>query len=156
RLAATKTRPFPSTPEYWGRGGQGTRAHATRFMLLAFGCGLLFFSLSGCKRSGYLVPLYPCLALALGARLYAWCRGRRKVVGAALCGSAIAASLLGGIHLVWPWYCERFCLRTQVQTDARRAIDEGVPIVCYPSSKDSFSFYRGIPPPRAFERGQRQ
>ncbi|MBI2807542.1 MAG: glycosyltransferase [Planctomycetes bacterium] len=36
------------------------------FLLLAFGWCVLFFSLSGCKRPGYILPAFPLLALALG------------------------------------------------------------------------------------------
>src|SRR5262249_28906707 len=39
------------------------------FFLLCFAWGLLFFSAAGCKRSGYILPAMPPLALALGCLL---------------------------------------------------------------------------------------
>jgi hypothetical protein len=45
------------------------RPGALGVALLAFAWGLLFFSLAGSKRAGYLVPVLPPLALALGCYL---------------------------------------------------------------------------------------
>jgi 4-amino-4-deoxy-L-arabinose transferase-like glycosyltransferase len=39
------------------------------FFLLCFAWGVLFFSLSGCKRAVYILPAFPPLALALGCYL---------------------------------------------------------------------------------------
>jgi dolichol-phosphate mannosyltransferase len=48
------------------RGACGTRL---AFFFAAAGVAFLFFSLSGCKRPGYILPVLPPLALALGAHL---------------------------------------------------------------------------------------
>jgi dolichol-phosphate mannosyltransferase len=45
------------------------RPAALGFFLLAFVWGLLFYSLSGCKRPAYILPVLPPLALALGCYL---------------------------------------------------------------------------------------
>jgi dolichol-phosphate mannosyltransferase len=45
------------------------RPPALGFFLLALGWCVLFFSLSGCKRAGYILPAYPLLALTLGTYL---------------------------------------------------------------------------------------
>ncbi len=51
------------------------RTPALGFVLLSAGWGLLFFSLSGCKRAVYILPALPPLALALGCYLDAASRG---------------------------------------------------------------------------------
>ncbi len=45
------------------------RPAALGFFLLAFLWGLVFYSLSGCKRAAYILPVLPPLALALGCYL---------------------------------------------------------------------------------------
>ena len=48
-------------------GGKPERARATRFFVAFVAAGLAFFSLSVGKRDVYLLPLYPALALLVGA-----------------------------------------------------------------------------------------
>ncbi len=109
-----------------GLAGDATSASALRF-LVAFVCvGLVFFSLSAGKRSAYLAPLFPALALLtaqvmrsaaagtdLGARAGRWLA---LAPAAAACGLALAAAsvpglpalvapclMLSAIALVLPW-----------------------------------------------------
>jgi dolichol-phosphate mannosyltransferase len=65
---------------------------ALRFVLLAFGWGLVFFSASGCKRATYILPALPPLALALGWYLDAVILRTNK-----LALSAALTALLSGL-----------------------------------------------------------
>jgi dolichol-phosphate mannosyltransferase len=68
------------------------RRPALSFALLAaLGC-LLFYSLSGCKRAGYILPALPPLALALGCAL-----DFSLTAKAGLARAALAVVLLAGI-----------------------------------------------------------
>jgi 4-amino-4-deoxy-L-arabinose transferase-like glycosyltransferase len=108
-----------------------------RFMLLAVGWGLLFFSLSSCKRPGYVVPLIPPLALALGVVL-ANASGLRRWLAPA--GGVAFAALFVCEFVGLPWYSDRFSLRTAV-CECTNAPD--APIFCYPHEWDSVRFYLG-------------
>src|SRR5262249_57138914 len=82
-----------------------TRTPALGFWLLAGLWCIGFFSLSGCKLPGYVLPAFPCLCLALGdfiARTK-WCDlwATRATVG------TIAALLVLGFYFVVPSYTER-------------------------------------------------
>ncbi len=88
------------------------RPAALGFFLLAFGWCLLFFSAAGCKRSTYILPAFPPLALALGYYLHvlvpegavrgALAAGRRPAAALArsatllVLGCAAGGSLLAG------------------------------------------------------------
>jgi 4-amino-4-deoxy-L-arabinose transferase-like glycosyltransferase len=61
--------------------------------VLAWMWGLLFFSLSGCKRAGYILPVVPPLALSLGCYLTQQLPARRA-------GRASALILLLGLGIV--------------------------------------------------------
>lgn len=109
------------------------------FMLLAGGCGVLFFSLSGCKLPTYILPALPPLALALGYYVVTggWDRSRWLIAVTA----AAFALLLFVHHAALPWYA-RF--RSPFSRDADViARCEGTPVVCYPRSCDSVAFYLG-------------
>jgi 4-amino-4-deoxy-L-arabinose transferase-like glycosyltransferase len=56
------------------------RSVPVRFFLLYAGWGLLFFSLSGCKRATYVLPILPPLALALGSYLDVLLRLQRQML----------------------------------------------------------------------------
>jgi dolichol-phosphate mannosyltransferase len=63
---------LPPLARFLGRRSAAAAARrppALGFFLLAFLWCLLFFSTSGCKRGGYLLPAFPPLALALGCYL---------------------------------------------------------------------------------------
>jgi 4-amino-4-deoxy-L-arabinose transferase-like glycosyltransferase len=84
------------------------RPAALGFFLLAAGWGLFFFSLSGCKRAVYILPVLPPLALALGCYLDVLLRFSRTklprpatllmlILGA---GGSVTAAISG--LLTWP------------------------------------------------------
>jgi dolichol-phosphate mannosyltransferase len=66
------------------------RPAALGFFLLSSLLCLVFFSASGCKRPGYILPAMPCLALALGCYL-------DRLVPRSRAGSD------DGLHIVWCW-----------------------------------------------------
>jgi 4-amino-4-deoxy-L-arabinose transferase-like glycosyltransferase len=93
------------------------RPSAVGFFLLAFLWTFLFFSASGCKRSAYILPAFPPLAMALGwylARLirctearFAWTALRRPTLARAgalliLALGLGAVALAGSYHLLRP------------------------------------------------------
>jgi 4-amino-4-deoxy-L-arabinose transferase-like glycosyltransferase len=86
------------------RQGGLSRRPALGFFLAAAGWGLLFFSLSGCKRAVYVLPALPPLALALGTYFDAVgiTAARRATQGVLIVGAGgtIAAAVSG--LLSWP------------------------------------------------------
>jgi 4-amino-4-deoxy-L-arabinose transferase-like glycosyltransferase len=132
------------------------RPPALGFFLLASLWSILFFSLGGSKRAGYVLPAMPPLALALGYYLNLivtsvltqkemanagrlWSRRALRV--SLLGGGAILVALFLAIQLLLPWYAQRFSLRDQIWPYAARATDPSVLVVCYPRAWDSVSFY---------------
>jgi dolichol-phosphate mannosyltransferase len=116
------------------------RPAALGFFLLSFLWCLAFFSLSGCKRAGYIIPALPMLALALGtylARAFPW-NYKAKAVCAA-CAAVTALVLLVASHVFLPAYHRHFALRGQVRRHGGLA--RTVAVVCYPKRWDSVSFY---------------
>src|SRR5262249_29791478 len=85
------------------------RPAALGLFLLAWTWGLLFFSVSGCKRASYVLPLIPPLALTLGRYLAqlapAWAAEWRSLLRPGrLAGGANALILvlsLGIVVLAW-------------------------------------------------------
>ncbi|MCI0685560.1 MAG: glycosyltransferase [Gemmataceae bacterium] len=75
------------------------RPAALGFFLLSFLWIVAFFSLSGCKRTGYILPAFPFLALALGT-FAASTMGRRRW----------AALLPARSHPAWPRWAHRVTL----------------------------------------------
>lgn len=123
------------------------------FFLLAAGWGLLFFSLSGCKRAVYVLPVLPPLALALGCHLdrLLRCRNARFTWFAPRCAMATFVALFLALHFLMPAYHERFGLRQCVEAFR----EESSPIACYPQSWDSVSFYLRRDDVRIFAGDQR-
>jgi 4-amino-4-deoxy-L-arabinose transferase-like glycosyltransferase len=116
------------------------RPAALGFVLLAFSWCLIFFSLSGCKRTAYILPALPLLAMILGtcaARAFPWNHRTRRT--AALAAGTMALALLAACHFALPVYHRHFALRGQV----RRHAGLKMPVVCYPKRWDSVSFYLG-------------
>jgi len=105
------------------------------FLLLSAGWDLLFFSLSGCKRAVYILPALPPLAVALG--YYADVASPWSVKIMTRCTAATFALLFVAVLLLLPVYNERFALKSSVQ----QYEDVNTPVVCYPRSWDSVSFY---------------
>lgn len=119
------------------RRGFGSTGQAG-YCLLAFGWGLLFFSLSGCKRAGYILPAFPPLALALGAyvvQAYPELSMRR----CAWCVAGMFGILWVGSMALLPDYHRRFGLRGQVRQHGD--LSSSQPVLCYPRRWDSISFY---------------
>lgn len=111
---------------------------------LAASWGLLFFSLSGCKRAVYVLPVLPPLAIALGAQAcrtrwlfsagYWTRRGWTLGAGTFLC-------LLAGTLFWLPAYHARYGLREELAAALRDG--PAIPLYAYPRSWDSISFYVG-------------
>lgn len=97
------------------------RPPALGFFLLAFAWIVVFFSLSGCKRTGYILPAFPFLALMLGAfvastlgrqRWAAWLPGRshpawsrwahRATLSAFVVGMAVTGAAGARMLIAWP------------------------------------------------------
>jgi hypothetical protein len=185
------------------------RPAALGFFLLSLGWCVLFFSLSGCKRAGYILPAYPLVALTLGTYLanaapwrrwalalpgraqpawnawahratlgalacaifvggaaaarawwpwplalggnlmllalaaILWQRGPSRVAwrAGALCGGAVFALLLAGVHWLLPHYHRDFALRGQVRRHFEMANERNLPVASYPKRWESISFY---------------
>jgi hypothetical protein len=116
-----------------------TRTPALGFWLLAGLWCVGFFSLSGCKLPGYVLPSFPCLCLALGdfvARTK-WCEllATRAAVG------AMAAVLVFGFYVAVPWYAERRSPIGAPEIAARLQAARGETMYCFPRNVDSVAFY---------------
>jgi 4-amino-4-deoxy-L-arabinose transferase-like glycosyltransferase len=113
------------------------RPAALGFYLIVLVLGLSFLSLSGCKRSGYILPLLPSWALVLGTFL-----ARRTPAPPPrawqLCSACVFLLLLAAVHHWLPDYHRRFAMRGQVR---RHADATNVPVACYPRRWDSICFY---------------
>jgi len=130
------------------------RPPALGFFLLAFLWGLAFYSMAGCKRAGYILPVMPPLALVLGTYLAA-ALPRRKLARFSLSGlwlparwtlfpyraMAVFALLFIAVHQLLPGYYRRFAVRGQVRPHQELAADRRIPVACYPHAWDSVSFY---------------
>jgi hypothetical protein len=113
---------------------------------LVAGWTVLFFSIAGSKRPGYILPALPPLAVLLAASV---CRlaGRRPLLTQSLVVS-MAALLVFAVNLWLPAYHDRFALRQAVRSGLAGAIHPPggaggvtVPIYSYPRRWDSISFY---------------
>ncbi|HKI38211.1 MAG TPA: glycosyltransferase family 39 protein [Gemmataceae bacterium] len=122
------------------------------FLLLAGGWCVLFFSASGSKLPTYVLPAFPPLALAFGQFLTArgWDRRRWSL---ALGGAAFGLMALAHL-VVLPWYAGQRA--PMGRPDEVRALcgDRGVPVICFPRSCDSVSFYLGRDDVRSFREKQ--
>jgi hypothetical protein len=128
-----------------------SRPAALGLFLLASAWTLVFFSIGGSKRAGYILPALPPLALALGCFLEAalsrwalsWAALTRRVLVLrwALGAAATFILLLALVNWSLPVYARRFALRHQVLSFARQGTAPEVAVVCYPRMWDSVSFY---------------
>jgi 4-amino-4-deoxy-L-arabinose transferase-like glycosyltransferase len=133
------------------------RPAAIGFFLITFIWCLGFYSVAGSKRSGYILPAMPPLALALGCHLDNRCGCRRKpAVAWGVCGAGTFAVLLLSLYLLAPGYAQKFSLRAEVQPYAEPCRNLEVPVVCYPRCWDSVSFYLGRDDVRVYTREQRR
>jgi hypothetical protein len=109
--------------------------------LVAAAWCLLFFSASGCKRVGYVLPLFAPLALVLGWTIDGLLeRGAVSSARLALVHATMLVLCLGGINWLLPWYNERFSLRMEVFLVRERVLSSTT-IACYPRGWDSVGFY---------------
>jgi dolichol-phosphate mannosyltransferase len=78
-----------------------------RLFILAFVWSVLFFSLSGCKRQGYILPAFPLLALILGTFVtHAWPQVHlwsRELLAGTI-GMGIIVSIAAGVAELWSWH----------------------------------------------------
>ena len=107
----------------------------TFFCLLALGWCVVFFSLSGCKRVGYILPALPLLALCLGHEWRVWLA--KRPVPWTVSAAVVFVVLLAGVLLWLPGYHRRFALRGQV----RRHVQTPHEVFCYPKRWDSVTYY---------------
>ncbi len=115
------------------------RSPESGFFLLAGVWCVLFFSMSGSKLPTYVLPAFPCLALAFGAFFagsrWASIKWRRAAV-------PINVGLLAVAHYaVIPWYAEFRSPMSRPDVVAEYCADS--PVVCYPRNCDSVAFYLG-------------
>jgi 4-amino-4-deoxy-L-arabinose transferase-like glycosyltransferase len=126
---------------------------ALGFCLLALGWCVVFFSLSGCKRVGYILPALPLVALCSGFALNEWLAKPRwfgpKLLAAT--ATAVFVVLLVGVQMWLPSYHRRFALRGQV----RRHLTLDHEAFCYPKRWDSVTFYLQRDNVRVFRADQR-
>jgi 4-amino-4-deoxy-L-arabinose transferase-like glycosyltransferase len=126
------------------RGSRGILDRSSRellFPLTAAAWCLLFFSASGSKRVGYILPCFAPLALVIGVEIDYLLRTQRLSRRALIATVAATGGLcFFGVGLLLPWYNERFSLRNEVAS-AREQTSRSAGIVCYPRIWDSVSFY---------------
>jgi 4-amino-4-deoxy-L-arabinose transferase-like glycosyltransferase len=120
------------------------------FLLLAGAWCVLFFSASGSKLPTYVLPAFPPLALAFGQFVAARDRWR----GPAVLGGATFALMALAHLVVLPWYAAQRA--PMGRPDEVRALcgDPSVPVICFPRSCDSVSFYLGRDDLRSYREKQ--
>jgi 4-amino-4-deoxy-L-arabinose transferase-like glycosyltransferase len=128
------------------------RPPALGFLLLA-GCWcVVFFSASGSKLPTYVLPAFPPLALAFGHFLTA--RGWDRRHWPVLVGGT-AFSLMALAHLVvLPWYAAQRAPMGRPDEVRTFCASREVPVICFPRSCDSVSFYLGRDDLRSFREKQ--
>jgi 4-amino-4-deoxy-L-arabinose transferase-like glycosyltransferase len=122
-----------------------------RFCLLASGWCVLFFSASGCKRGGYVLPCLPPLGLALGCYLTRRAEWQRIPAAWPVRAVTVLALMLLAVTQLLPGYHRRFALRGQVRRHRELAADRRLPVFCYPHRWDSVSFYLQRDDVRAYD-----
>jgi 4-amino-4-deoxy-L-arabinose transferase-like glycosyltransferase len=109
------------------------------FWLLAGSWCVLFFSLSGCKLPGYVLPAFPCLCLALGDFVARTRWSELRITRVAI--GAMSAVLALGFYVAVPWYAERRSPMGPPDIAARLQAARGEAIYCFPRNVDSVAFY---------------
>jgi 4-amino-4-deoxy-L-arabinose transferase-like glycosyltransferase len=118
------------------------RPPALIFGLMALLWCVIFFSLSGCKRVGYILPALPLLSLCVGWFLGEWMTCLRPAtLRVGLAGAVVLfVGLLVGVQVFLPRYHRSFALRGQIRRHLEElAVADGV--FCYPKRWDSVTFY---------------
>lgn len=131
--------------------------------VIAFLWCLIFHSAAGCKRSGYILPAMPLLALSLGwyldrllsrdLEIRRWGILARRETWLRL-GTCTFGVLLIGVLLLLPIYARRFSLREQVTSLA--GTPEPFDVICYPHRWDSVNYYLQRDDVRAYQPGDRR
>jgi 4-amino-4-deoxy-L-arabinose transferase-like glycosyltransferase len=134
------------------------RLPAVGFALLSFLWIFAFFSAAGSKRSGYILPAIPLLAVILGSYASSWLtslRGRNShLIAWRLSAASTFIVLLAAVQFVLPTYSRRFSMRGQIRPLRLAAADPRVPVICYPRTWDSVRFYLRRKDVVTFTRGQ--
>lgn len=102
---------IPALPYLTNRVKGQRRPPALGVFLLAFLWCVVFFSLSGCKRQGYILPAFPLLALMFGTfvthglpwRRWAEAAGWARRLALTACAMGVACSVAAGLAQLWPW-----------------------------------------------------
>ena len=118
------------------------RLAGTGFFVLSGLWCLVFFSLSGSKRPGYILPALPPLAITLGTfsvRAIQW--SARAKAAAGVCAGAVAVAVLIASQTWLTEYHRHYALRDLVQPHAE--VGRELMVVSYPKCWDSVSFYLG-------------
>jgi hypothetical protein len=127
----------------WRRESLDRNTRELLFPLTAATFCLLFFSASGSKRVGYILPCFASWALAIGVEIDHRLRTERLTRRALIATIATTGGFcLLGVGLLLPWYNQRFSLRNEVAR-TREQMPRSAGIVCYPRIWDSVPFYLG-------------
>jgi 4-amino-4-deoxy-L-arabinose transferase-like glycosyltransferase len=130
------------------------RTGAVGFFLLAALWSLVFFSMSGCKRPSYILPVMPPLALALGCFVdAAFMLGHFRPIHWACAAAATFLLLFGAAEWLLPEYAQKYSLREQIAPHVDTVAAE-VPVMCYPHGWDAVNFYLHRSDVRVFHAAQ--
>lgn len=117
------------------------RGPALGFFVLAGLWCVFFFSLSGSKLPTYVLPAFPFLALAAG---YTWERSSWSEAAAPKRLVVISFALVcAGHNLFMPWYANYRGTSSRDPAILAYCRDANLPVLCYPRSCDTLSFYAG-------------
>jgi 4-amino-4-deoxy-L-arabinose transferase-like glycosyltransferase len=105
--------------------------------VVAIAWTFLFFSASGCKRSVYLLPIYPMSAFVLGALIASFGDSHRRLAGGI--GIAVFLATVVGLGVVFPRYAGRFSSAELIVSD--RHVAAGMPAYSYGRENNAVSFY---------------
>ena len=118
-----------------------TRPPALGFWLLAGLWCLAFFSVSGSKLPTYILPAFPCIALALG-HFVAHTRWQRSLITRS--GVAVAAAVLVfANYIAIPWYAQQRSPVADRDLIAHYCAQPEATVICFPRNVDSVAFYMG-------------
>jgi 4-amino-4-deoxy-L-arabinose transferase-like glycosyltransferase len=133
------------------RSPERAEARSAQHLLVAFlAGGLLLLSLSRGKRGAYLMPLFPALALLVGAAVQRWWYASPRGVGARRAATALFGAVLAGelaFHALWlPSLDESHSIRGAAQAAAAVA-PNGTPIAVVRNGSliGGVAYYAGRP-----------